>query len=84
MFTHTNYAWCLSVYVQGLSECETAITVHEEFKRGKFRYPKIYSAILFRPMNKKKNVVFNGDRGAVGLKEDPGALRWWVVEAAGV
>lgn len=33
---------------------------------------------------KKKNVVFNGDRGAVGLKEDPGALRWWVVEAAGV
>lgn len=52
-------------------------------QKRKFRCLKIYSVILFRPMS-KKNVVFNGARGWVRLKQYPGALRWWVVEAAGV
>ncbi|CAE1167294.1 unnamed protein product [Acanthosepion pharaonis] len=38
-----------------------------------------FSAMAIDQAHEQTNAVIKGDAGAVGLKEDPSALRWWVV-----
>lgn len=54
----------------------------QEFKDGHFvvhKSPREFSAIAIDQAHEQANAVIKGDGGAVGLTEDPSALRRWMV-----
>ncbi len=56
--------------------------VHEHFMRDAFTSNKtgnLYSAIGLDHAHEQMNAQVKGDGGAIGLTEDPGALRRWMV-----
>ena len=56
--------------------------VVREFHKGNFvvqKSKKEFSAIAIDQAHEQNNTVIKGDRGAVGLTEDPGALWRWMV-----
>ena len=53
-----------------------------EFVSGKFvarKSYRLFSAIALDQAHKQVNALVKGDGGAVGLTEDPAALRRWMV-----
>eukprot|EP00795_Rhopilema_esculentum_P014898 gene14898-6038_t len=70
-----------------LSACHVTRTrrAHQEsrcFMQGRFVVHKTkrrFSSIAFDHAHEQENAIFKGQGGAVGLTEDPGALRRWIV-----
>ena len=54
----------------------------QEFKNGHFavhKTEKMFSAIAIDQAHEQNNKIIKGDGGAIGLTEDPSALRRWMV-----
>ena len=82
-FDHIHYARWLSVHLKDLEELnEKAPDVHKEFCNGNFMVQKTYrkfSALAVDQAHEQNNAIIKGDGGAIGLTEDPAALRRWLV-----
>ena len=53
----------------------------QEFKNGHFavhKTEKKFSAIAIDQAHEQNNKIIKGDGGAIGLTEDPSALRRWL------
>ena len=56
--------------------------VYQHFERGQFvvhKANRLFSAIALDHAHEQVNASVKGDGGAVGLTENPGALRRWMV-----
>ena len=80
---HINYARWLSVHIRDMCSLkETHPTVFEEFSSGAFVATKTqqpFSAIALDQAHEQMNAQVKGDGGAIGLTENPNALRRWMV-----
>ena len=80
---YTHYSRWVPVHLcdmVSLKECHP--NVYEEFMKGKFTVKKskhAFSAIAIDHACEQNNASVKGDGGAVGLTEDPFALRHWMV-----
>lgn len=76
---HPNYARWLPVHMRDMSSLqERCPDVFREFKRAAFTAKKTgrpFSAISLDQVHEQINALVKGDGGAVGLTENPGALR---------
>ena len=80
---HTNYARWLPVHIRDLKQLGAQHpAVEDAFKAGKFTVKKTqrrFSAIPIDQAHEQNNKIIKGDGGAVGLTENPSALRRWMV-----
>ena len=80
---HAHYARWISVHIRDMTSlAQQCPDVHEHFMRGAFTSNKtgnLYSAIGLDHAHEQMNAQVKGDGGAIGLTEDPGALRRWMV-----
>ena len=80
---NTNYAHWLTVHlVDMMSLEEDHPDVAREFHKGNFvvhKSTRAFSAIAIDHAHEQNNAVIKGDGGAVGVTEDPAALRHWMV-----
>ena len=80
---HTNYARWLSIHLRDMAMIETMHpSMAREFKNGHFavhKTEKKLSAIAIDQAHEQNNKIIKGDGGAIGLTEDPSALRRWMV-----
>jgi hypothetical protein len=83
LFDHPNYARWLSVHVADLELLPTsAPDVHAEFCNGNFalrKTQKPFSALAVDQAHEQHNAIVKGDGGAIGLTQDPTALRRWML-----
>jgi len=76
---HTNYSRWLPVHIHDM--CELPVkhpNVFQQFSSGSFVVQKTkrpFSAIALDHAHEQENALIKGDRGAVGLTENPAALR---------
>ena len=79
---HTNYARWIPVHLRDMrSLSQIAPDVAVEFEQGSFTVRKstrAFSAIAIDHAHEQNNASVKGDGGAVGLTENPGALRRWM------
>ena len=80
---HTNYARWIPIHLRDMTELPTR---HPEiatiFDNGNFvvcKTGKAFSAIPIDQAHEQNNALIKGDGGAVGLTENPSALRRWMV-----
>ena len=80
---HTNYARWLPVHLRDMSALQqTAPGVFLQFEKGLFtvhKTPRRFSAIAIDQAHEQNNGMVKGDGGAVGLTENPSALRRWMI-----
>ena len=80
---HIHYARWLSVHVRDMTTLPVKHpTVAAHFEGGHFvihKTVKHYSAIAIDHAHEQNNAIVKGDGGAVGLTENPAALRRWMV-----
>ena len=80
---NVNYAHWLPVHLRNMMTLEQQHPeVAKEFYKGNFVVHKSrreFSALAIDQAHEQNNAVIKGDGGAVGLTEDPGALRRWMV-----
>ena len=80
---HVNYARWLSVHVRDMATLQTSHPgVYQKFSSGAFAVRKstrVFSAIAMDHAHEQENSSIKGDGGAVGLTENPGALRLWMI-----
>eukprot|EP00112_Aurelia_sp_Birch-Aquarium-sp1_P024416 Seg771.7 transcript_id=Seg771.7/GoldUCD/mRNA.D3Y31 product="hypothetical protein" protein_id=Seg771.7/GoldUCD/D3Y31 len=80
---HTNYARWLPVHIRDLKQLGAHHqAVEDAFKAGKFTVKKTqrrFSAIPIDQAHEQNNKIIKGDGGAVGLTDNPSALRRWMV-----
>lgn len=80
---HTNYARWLPIHVHDMRDLgEKVPGVAEAFKQGLFTIAKTdarFSAIIIDQAHKQNNAMVKGEGGAVGLTENPSALRRWML-----
>ena len=80
---HTNYACWLPVHLRDTSAVQqTAPGVFLQFEKGLFtvyKSPRWFSAIAIYQAHEENNGMVKGDGGAVGLTENPSALRRWMI-----
>lgn len=80
---HINYARCLSVHVRDMTSLPTSHpSVYQQFTNGAFAVLKSthsFSAIALDHAHEQENSSIKGDGGAVGLIENPSALRRWTI-----
>ena len=80
---HTNYSRWLPVHIRDM--CELPVKhpkVFEQFNAGAFVVHKTrhtFSAIALDQAHEQENASIKGDGGAIGLTENPAALRRWMV-----
>jgi len=80
---HPNYARWLSVHYRDM--CELPVKhpeVHTQFSNGSFvvhKTKKLFSSIALDHAHEQVNAIVKGEGGAVGLTENPAALRRWMV-----
>ena len=80
---HTNYSRWLPVHIRDM--CELPVkhpNVFQQFSSGSFLVHKTkrpFSAIALDHAHEQENASIKGDGGAVGLTENPAALRRWMV-----
>ena len=56
--------------------------VAQEFQNGKFvvhKSSRQFSAVAIDQAHEQANAVIKGDGGAIGMTEDPSALRRWMI-----
>jgi len=80
---HTHYSRWLSVHVRDMMALpEKHPAIHKEFVAGKFVVHKTsnkFSAMAIDQCHEQNNAVIKGSGGAVGLTDNPAALRRWMV-----
>ena len=80
---HTHYSRWVSIHLRDMvSLKELNPDVHAEFMKGNFVVKKsrrAFSAIAIDQADEQNNASVKGDGGAVGLTENPAALRRWMV-----
>lgn len=80
---NTNYARWLTVHLIDMLSLEKQHPdVAREFHNGNFvvrKSSRAFSAIAIDHAHEHNNAVIKGDGGAVGITEDPAALRRWMV-----
>lgn len=80
---HTNYARWLPVHLRDMTALkDTHPCVYDQFLKGNFAVKKTthnFSAIAIDQAHEQNNASVKGDGGAVGLTENPAALRRWMV-----
>ena len=88
---HTHYARWIPVHLKFMVELTTKhADVARKFSEGYFTVQKthrVFSSIQIDQAHEQNNACIKGDGGAVGLTDNPSALRRWMVagpEVAGV
>ncbi len=80
---HTNYACWIPVHLRDMAELpEKHPEISRKFNAGHFTVQKtkrVFSSIPLDQAHEQNNACVKGDGGAVGLTEDPSALRQWMV-----
>ena len=80
---HTNYARWIPVHLRDMAELPTKHPdIYREFCAGHFTVQKtkrVFSAIPIDQAHEQNNACVKGDGGAVGLTDNPSALRRWMV-----
>ncbi len=80
---HTNYARWVPVHIRDMVNLEKAHpTIAAEFNNGNFTVHKTrqaFSSIAIDQAHEQNNAAVKSDGGAVGLTQNPGALRRWMV-----
>ena len=80
---HTQYSRWLSVYIRDMTSLSVNHpNMHAEFRAGKFVVHKTrnkFSAMAIDQYHEQNNGAVKGSGGAVGLTENPAALRRWTV-----
>ena len=80
---HTNYARWIPVHLRDMvTLAEKHPAVHQEFLHGNFTVNKTgraFSNIAIDHAHEQNNACVKGDGGAVGLTQNPAALRRWMV-----
>ena len=80
---HTNYARWIPVHLRDMAELSRMHPeVAKEFSDGKFTVRKtnrVFSAIAIDQAHEQNNAHIKGEGGAVGLTDNPSALRCWMV-----
>ncbi|KAJ8046459.1 hypothetical protein HOLleu_05133 [Holothuria leucospilota] len=80
---NTNYARWLSIHLRDMVTLEEKHPqVAQEFHNGKFVIHKSnreFSGMAIDQAHEQANAVIKADGGAIGIKEDPSALRRWMV-----
>ncbi|ELU07992.1 hypothetical protein CAPTEDRAFT_216620 [Capitella teleta] len=80
---HTHYARWLSVHVRDMMDLQNNHpAIMSEFQTGNFVVQKTrrrFSAIALDHCHEQNNAVIKGSGGAVGLTENPSALKRWIV-----
>ena len=78
-----NYSRWLSVHIRDMQSLpSTHPAVVEQFKAGKFTFRKScrsFSALPLDQTHEQNNKIIKGDGGAIGLTENPQALRRWMI-----
>lgn len=80
---HINYARWLPVHIRDM--CELPVkhpVVFQQFTSGSFVVHKTkrpFSSIALDHAHEQENASIKGDGGAVGLTENPAALRRWMI-----
>ena len=76
---HTNYARWLPVHLRDIVELPTKHPgIAKEFSNGSFTVKKtsrVFSSIAINQAHEQNNAYIKGDGGAVGLTDNPSALR---------
>ena len=80
---HTNYARWIPVHLKDMAELpERHPEVARKFREGSFtvqKTNKIFSSIAIDQAHEQNNACIKGDGGAVGLTDNPAALRRWMI-----
>ena len=80
---HVNYARWLSVHVRDMATLHKSHpSVYQKFTSGAFVVQKsknAFSAIALDQAHEQENASIKGEGGAVGLTENPSALRRWMI-----
>ena len=80
---NVNYARWLPIHLRDVMLLEEAYPqLAAEFHSGKFVVHKSnreFSALAIDQTNEQANAVIKGDGGAIGVTEDPSALRRWMI-----
>ena len=80
---NTNYARWLTIHLLDMMSLDKKHPdISQEFHKGNFvihKSKREFSALAIDQAHEQNNAVIKGDGGAVGLTEDPGALRRWMV-----
>lgn len=80
---HINYARWLSIHALDICSLpEIHPEVHQHYKKGSFvvhEPQRVFSPIALDQAHEQVNALVKGDGGAVGLTENSGALRRWMV-----
>ncbi len=80
---HTNYARWIPVHLRDMAELpKKHPDIYREFSAGHFTVQKtkrVFSAIPIDEAREQNNACVKGDGGAVGLTDNPSALRRWMV-----
>ena len=85
---HVNYSRWLPVHVRDMVMLQAKCPdVYREFQRRAFTAKKTkrpFSAISLDQAHEQVNALIKGDGGAVGLTENPAALRRWMIAGPGI
>ena len=80
---HINYARWMSVHIRDMSLLFSSHPdIHQEFTNGSFvvhKTEKVFSSIALDHAHEQVNAQVKGEGGAVGLTENPAALRRWMI-----
>lgn len=80
---HINYAQWLPIHLRDMLALQTTHPdIYQEFEKGNFAIRKTESKFLniaIDQAHEQNNAIVKGDGGAIGLTEDPDALRRWMV-----
>ena len=80
---HTNYARWVPVHIHDMVNLsKTHPEIAAEFDNGKFTVRKtkrVFSSIAIEQAHEQNNGAIKSDGGAVGLTQNPDALRRWMV-----
>ena len=80
---HTHYARRIPVHLRDIAELTTKHPdITRKFKEGHFTVQKtqrVFSSIPIDQAHEQNNACIKGDGGAVGLTDNPRALRRWMV-----
>ena len=80
---HTNYARWLSVHIRDMASMADAHPItYAEFQKDHFvihKSRKRFSAMAIDQAHEQNNAHVKGDGGAVGLTENPAALKRWML-----
>lgn len=80
---HSNYARWLPVHLRDMRSLDQMVPhVALEFRKGLFTENKSlerFSSIAIDQAHEKNNAMVKGESGAVGLTENPNALRRWML-----